>query len=150
VTRTTPEVVKKTANTLTELQTFLLRKTDKLSGDVPAESNEGRYEEKMVIPFFFMPRDAQRLNAAQHFSTVIVVEEVPITKRTCGGRGAEDFEVILIFWDRRYALSVPDINNSVGNHARVATGAGRTERMGVINQKFIWTTLDDQPRLMRW
>ena len=61
----------------------------------------------------------------------------------------EDFEVVLIFGDGEYTLSLPDIDDDIGNHASIAAGTSGTERMDMINQKLTRKTLDNEPWFVR-
>ena len=60
----------------------------------------------------------------------------------------EDFEIVLIFGDRKCTLCLLDVNNGVGNHTHVAASAGGTKRVDMVNQKLTREALDDEPWLM--
>ena len=61
----------------------------------------------------------------------------------------KNFEVILILWDRENTFCLPDVNNSIGNHASVAASASSAERVCMINKELTGEALDNQPGLVR-
>ena len=55
------------------------------------------------------------------------------------------FEVIFVFKYGLYTLCLPDVDDSITNHASVAACCCCTERMGVVNVEIIRQALDDKP-----
>jgi len=64
-------------------------------------------------------------------------------------RDMKDFEIVFIFGDGKDALCLPDVNDSIGNHACIAAGVSTTKRVCMINKELTIETLDNKPRFVR-
>lgn len=69
-------------------------------------------------------------------------------EQAAGDQVLEYLEVVFIFQDGFHALSLPDVNYRVANHASVTACCCCTERVGVINVEVAGQTLDDEPGFM--
>jgi len=65
-----------------------------------------------------------------------------------GGRNTEDFKVIFVFGDRKDPFSPPNIDDGVGDHARIATGTSSTKRVCMINEELTSKALNNKPWLV--
>ena len=129
------EVVEEATDAFVEFESLTLREADKLLRDVPLETNECRDKCKMIVSLLLMPGDAQGFDTTKHFSPVIIIAEVTLKKGTCGSWYAEDLQIVLIFRDGKDTLTLPDVNNSVRDHASVAAGTSSTKWMGMIDEE---------------
>ena len=64
---------------------------------------------------------------------VIVIEETILFEGSGCNWISKNFEVILIFQDRFYSFRLPDIDDHVPDHARVAARCHSSEWVGVID-----------------
>ena len=72
----TLEVIKKAPDAFVKLQMLVFRETNEFPWDVPMKTNKCCDGKEVVVALFFMPRNTQGGNAAQHVSTVIIIRKV--------------------------------------------------------------------------
>ena len=82
-----------------------------------------------------MPGDTQGFNTTKHFCAVVIIAEAALNEGTHGSWYAEDLQIVLVFRDRKDTFSLPDINNSVRDHASIAAGASGTKWMGMVDEE---------------
>ena len=129
------EIVEEATDVFVEFESLALWEADKLLRDVPLEADECCDECEMVVPLLLVPGDTQGFNTTKHFCTVVIIAEAALNEGTHGSWYAEDLQIVLVFRDRKDTFSLPDINNSIRDHASVAAGASGTKWMGMVDEE---------------
>ena len=129
------EVIDEATDAFVEFESLTLWEANELLRDVPLETNECCDKCKIIVSLLLVPGDTQGFDTMKHFGTVIIIAEVTLNKGTCGSWYAEDLQIVLIFRDGKDALTLPDVNNSVCDHASIAAGTSGTEWVGMIDEE---------------
>jgi hypothetical protein len=84
----------------------------------------------------------------QSLISIIVISISILLKDTSSDGISKNLQVIFIFEDWPHSFSLPDVDNSITDHASVATRSASTKWMGMVNIKIGGEALDHEPWLV--